>query len=80
MGIYSLFFSLGLDELLTAVREAMQDLNVDSTMLGEMVNVVGSTDGRLESGAVVPVTDDLPLTPLVVAPTNADINALAEEA
>ena len=33
-GFGPLFFSLGLDELLTAVREAMRDLTVDSTMLG----------------------------------------------
>jgi len=44
-----LFFSLGLDELLTAVREAMRDVEVDSTMLGQFVHEVGSTDGRLDS-------------------------------
>ena len=48
--------------ILTAVREAMRDLSVDSNMIGQVVHVVGSVDGRLESGAVVPVTDDLPLT------------------
>jgi hypothetical protein len=78
-GLGPLFFSLGLDELLTAVREAMRDLSVDSTMLGQVMRVVGSTDGRLESGAVVSVTDDLPLT-LVAAPSYAEIDALAEEA
>ena len=61
-GLGSLLFSLGLDELLTAVREAMRDLSVDSNMIGQVVHVVGSVDGRLESGAVVPITDDLPLT------------------
>jgi hypothetical protein len=57
----------------------MRDLNVDSIMLGQMVHLVGSADGRLESGAVVPVTDNLPLT-LVAAPTYAEIDALEEEA
>ena len=47
-GLGPLFFSLGLDELLTAVREAMRDLNVDSTMLGQVFHTVGSTDGRLD--------------------------------
>jgi hypothetical protein len=75
-GLGPLLFSLGLDELLTAVREAMRDLNVDSTMLGQLVHVVGSADGRLDSGAVVPVTDDLPLT-LVAAPTYTEVDALA---
>ncbi len=51
---------VALDELLTAVREAMRDLNVDSTMLGEVVHAVGSTDGRFDFGAHIPVTDDLP--------------------
>ena len=78
-GLGPLFFSLGLDELLTAVREAMRDLNVDSTILGHVVHAVGSTDGRLDSGAHIPVTDDLPLT-LVAAPTYAEIDALAEDA
>ena len=50
-----LFFSLGLDELLTAVREAMRDLTVDSTMLGQVVHIAGSTDGLLASGAHVSV-------------------------
>ena len=35
--------------------------------------------GRLDSGAHNPVTDDLPLC-LVVAPTYAEIDALAEDA
>ena len=48
-------------------------------MLGQVVHVVGSADGRLDSGAVVPVTDDLPLT-LVAAPTYDEIDALEEEA
>ena len=78
-GFGPLFFSLGLDELLTAVREAMRDLTVDSTMLGQVVHVAGSADGRLASGAHVPVTDDLPLT-LVAAPTYAEIDALVEDA
>ena len=73
------FFSLGLDELLMAVREAMRDLNVDSTMLGQVVHAVGNIDGRLDSGAHIPVTDDLTLT-LVAAPTYAEIDALAEDA
>ena len=33
-GFGPLFFSLGLDELLTAVREAMRDLTVDRTISG----------------------------------------------
>ncbi len=44
-GLGPLLFSLGLDELLTAVREAMRDLNVDSTMLGQLVHAVESADG-----------------------------------
>ena len=71
-GLGPLLFSLGLDEVLTAVREAMHYFNVDSTMLGQLVHVVGSVDGRLESGAVVPVTDELPLS-LVAAPTYAGL-------
>ena len=78
-GFGPLFFSLGIDELLTAVREAMRDLTVDSKMLGQVVHVAGSADGRLASGAHVPVTDDLPLT-LVAAPTYAEIDALMEDA
>ena len=35
-GLGPLFFSLGLDDFLTAVREAMRDLNVDSTMFGQV--------------------------------------------
>jgi len=30
---------------LTAVREAMRDLNVDSNMLGQLVHIVESADG-----------------------------------
>ena len=52
---------------------------LDSTMLGQLIHVVGSADGRLDSGAVVPVTDDLPLT-LIAAPTYTVVDALAEEA
>ena len=78
-GFGPLFFSLGLDELLTAVREAMRDLTVDNTMVGQVVHVAGSTDGRLASGAHIPVTDDLPLT-LVAAPTYVEIDALMEDA
>ena len=48
-------------------------------MLGQIVHVAGSADGRLASGAHVPVTDDLPLT-LVAAPTYAEIDALMEDA
>jgi hypothetical protein len=51
-----LFFSLGLDEILSAVREVVRDLNVNSTMLGQVVHAVGSTDGRLDSGAHIPAT------------------------
>ena len=75
-GFGPLFFSLGLDETLMALRDAMRDLIVDSTMLGQLVHVVGSADGRLDSGAVVPVTDDLPLT-LIAAPTYTEVDALA---
>ena len=52
---------------------------MDSNMIGQVVNVVGSTDRRLASGANVPVTDDLPLI-LVAAPSNTEIDALAEDA
>jgi len=76
-GLGPLFFNFGLDELLTAVREAMRDLKVDSAMLGQVVDAVWSTDGRLDSGVHIPATDDLPLT-LVAAPTYAEIDALAE--
>ncbi len=78
-GFGPLFSSLGLDELLTAVREAMRDLTVDSTMLGQEVHVVGSDDGLLASGAHVPVTDDFPLT-LVAVPSYAEIDALPDDA
>ena len=44
-GLGPLFISLGLDELLTAVRDAMRDLKFDSTMLGQVVHAVGSKDG-----------------------------------
>ena len=44
-GLGPLLFSLGLDELLAAVREAMRDLSVDSNMIGQVVHVVGSADG-----------------------------------
>ena len=54
-----LFFSLGLNELLTAVK-AMRDLSVDSNMIGQVVHVVGSTDRRLESGAHVSGKDTSP--------------------
>ena len=59
--------------------DGLGPLLFDSTMRGQLVHVVGSADGRLDSGAVVPVTDDLPLT-LVAAPTYTEIDALAEEA
>jgi hypothetical protein len=68
-GFGPLFFSLELDELLT-VREAMRDLTVDSTMLGQEVHVVES--------AHVPVTDDIPLT-LVAAPSYAEISRMTHE-
>ncbi len=48
-------------------------------MLGQVVRVAGSADGRLASGAHIPVTDDLPLT-LVAAPTYVEIDALMEDA
>jgi hypothetical protein len=57
----------------------MRDLTVDSTMLGQVVHVVGSVDGLLASGAHVPVTDDIPLT-LVAAPSYAEIDALPDDA
>ncbi len=47
-----------------------------TSTLGKLVHVVRSADGRLDSGAFVPVTDDLPLT-LVAAPTCTEIDALA---
>ena len=40
-GFGPLLKSLGLDELLTAVRKAMRYLNVDSTMLGQLIHVAG---------------------------------------
>ena len=55
-----LFFSLGLDELLTAVREYMRNLSVDTTMVNQEVNVAGVTAGRLATGAAVDVTEDIP--------------------
>ena len=45
-GFGPLFFSLGLDETLTALRDAMRDLIVDSTMLGQKVHVGGEKRGR----------------------------------
>ena len=39
-GLGPLLFSLGLDEHLTAVGEAMRDLSVDSNMIGQVVHVV----------------------------------------
>ena len=57
----------------------MRDLNVGRTILGKAVHAMGSTDGRLDSGAHIPVIDNLPLT-LVAAPTYAEIETLAEDA
>ena len=57
----------------------MRDLSMNSNMIGQVVHVFGSTDGRHASGAHVPETDDLPLT-LVAAPSYAEIDALAEDA
>ena len=45
-----LFFSLGLDELLTAVREYMRNLSVDSSMVNQEVHVVGVTAGAARDG------------------------------
>ena len=57
-----LFFSLGLDELLTALRERMRDLRVDSTMVGQEVQVIGPTQGVLAgTNSAVNVTEGLPL-------------------
>ena len=74
-----LFFSLGIDELLTAIRDYMRDLETDSTMVGQQVQVTGPTVGRLAGegglGSVVAVTNDLTLT-LVAAPSYAEIEGL----
>ena len=42
-----LFFALGLDELLAAVRERMRNLPVDSTFVNQPVFVTGAVDGAL---------------------------------
>ena len=69
-----LFFSLGLDELLTALRERMRDLRVDSTMVGQEVQVIGPTQGVLAgTNSAVNVTEGLPLR-LIEAPSYADID------
>ncbi len=57
----------------------MRDLQVDSTMAGQVVEVVEATHGRLESGSTVLVTSDFPLT-LVAAPSYVEVDALAENA
>jgi hypothetical protein len=65
------FLAVAMDGMLTATRERMRNLSVDSTMLGQTIHVTGDTAGRLESGAPILVTADLPLT-LVAAQTEVD--------
>ncbi len=48
-------------------------------MVRQVVELVEATDGRLESGSTVLVTNDLPLT-LVVAPSYVEVDALGEDA
>jgi hypothetical protein len=52
----------------------MQNLKIDSIMIGQVVELVGASDGRPESGSTVLVMNDLPLT-LVVAPSYAEVDA-----
>ena len=57
----------------------MRDLRVDSTMVGQVVRVVGSTQGVLaDSGAVLNVPDGVELT-LVAAPDYDIIDSLAPD-
>ena len=79
-----LFFALGLDELLAAVRERMRNLPVDSTFVNQPVFVTGAVDGALlnappEPGGavVVPVRQGMPLR-LVEAPSYLDIEAAGD--
>ncbi len=76
-GFGSLFFAFGLDEFFTAIREFMRDLQVDSTMVGQVVELVEAADGRLESGLTMLVTNDLPLN-LVGTPSYVEVDAFAE--
>ena len=75
-----LFFSLGLDELLTAVREHMRDLKVDSTMISQRVHIVDSVRGTLvPTGGEVLVPPNVSLT-LLDAPPFTLLETLDEAA
>ena len=70
-----LFFSLGLDELLTAVRERMRNLPVDDTMIGQRVLITGSTPAArlIDSNSVVPLDSTMVLS-LVSAPSYVSLD------
>ena len=79
-----LFFALGLDELLAAVRERMRNLPVDSTFVNQPVFVTGAVEGALLDGplesleqVVVPVGQGMPLR-LLESPSYLDIEAAGD--
>ncbi len=75
-----IFFALGLDELLVAIRERMRNLPVDSTFIEQRVFVSELVLGTLVDGdhrSAVPLQVEMPLT-LVGAPSYADIEAAAD--
>jgi len=75
-----LFFSLGLDELLDAIRARMRNLHVDSTMLNKTVHVIGPINGvHAATGVAVLISDDVPLT-LVAAPSFTQVDLAEAEA
>ena len=75
-----IFFALGLDELLVAIRERMRNLPVDSTFIEQRVFVSELVVGTLVDGdhrSAVPLQVEMPLT-LVGAPSYADVEAAAD--
>ena len=74
-----IFFALGMDELLAAIRMRMRDLNVDSTMQGAKVTVRSAAQGTLSSGGLMtmPMATDFVL---VEAPTYSVVEAAEEKA
>ena len=75
-----LFFALGLDELLRAIRARMRNLPVDSTFVGQRVFVSELAMGTLVEGdhhSAVPLQAEMPLT-LVGAPSYADVEAAGD--
>ena len=73
-----LFFSLGLDELLTRVRERMRDLPVDSTMTGHKVELRVETQcTRIADGAAFYLALDSRVS-LVVGPSLSDLSTAPE--